>query len=197
MRDSTLVDGRARRGRTGEKIPRSRPFPSLSRRSLWFASIELAVATSPAVTVADAGAATGPASGRPLEKRCIFHRTARWVPSDGDLRWLTARICIRSVKVGSSSGLRGAMSSCLKVRKVWLYIMPATATDLASLSALAPDAIQALRLYVAKLDVSELHAIARLADLRRLQLGLLDEHLAELGVLPRLEQLNLSPTERG
>ncbi len=152
----------------------------------------VAVATSPAVTVADAGAATGPVS--PASGKTLHFPPDRTV---GTIRWRPARANSSDMYPFGEGWLEfGPARGDVVVpqgQEVWLDIMPATATDLAFLSALAPDAIQALRDNVAKLDVSELHAIARLRDLRRLQLGISDEHLAELGVLPRLEQLNLSP----
>jgi thiol-disulfide isomerase/thioredoxin/Leucine-rich repeat (LRR) protein len=81
--------------------------------------------------------------------------------------------------------------------EVRLDVSPA-ASDLAFLSALEPDDVWALSVNFAQLDVPQLRAISRLRGLRYLVLGshVADEHLGELGLLPRLVEIDLSPPTR-
>ncbi len=81
--------------------------------------------------------------------------------------------------------------------EIWLDVHPAAPNGLGFLSALDPDSIQRLSVPFAEVDVPQLRAISKLRGLRALGLRTSDEHLSELGVLPRLLHLNLDSRKGG
>jgi beta-lactamase regulating signal transducer with metallopeptidase domain/thiol-disulfide isomerase/thioredoxin len=76
---------------------------------------------------------------------------------------------------------------------VSLNLSPSAASDLGFLWAFAPDDIQTLSVNFAMPDVAQLRPIAKLRDLRGLNLGISVKHLTTLGVLPHLEHFSLIP----